>query len=333
MERDLFVGCDVSKGTFHYCLRNKDAIVDQGELENSRKPIVQWILGLNKVYGLDHMLFCVEHTGIYMTILCRELFKQQAIVCPENPLQIKNSLGMQRGKNDRIDAARIAEYAMRFKDRLRHWAPKRKALQQLDALSVKRRLLVKIRKQLTAMHKESEGFYEKDIQKIIVSASKHSVRGIEKDIELLDKQIEELLKSDESFHRLEQLVTSVPGVGPVTCCELIVRTNEFKDYENAKQLACTAGVAPFEHISGTSIRGKARVSHRAHKELKTLLHLCALTVIARDGEMKNYFDRKVREGKNKMLVINAVRNKLIHRIFAVVRDNVRYQNNYQYKLV
>lgn len=135
-----------------------------------------------------------------------------------------------------------------------------------------------------------------------------------------------------TFKRLTRLVTSVEGVGIVTCCELLVRTNEFTAFSNAKKIACTAGVAPYEHTSGTSIRGKTRVSHKAHKGLKTLLHLCALASISMEGQMRKYFDRKVAEGKPKMLVINAIRNKLLHRIFAVVRDDVMYEKNYQYTL-
>ena len=87
------------------------------------------------------------------------------------------------------------------------------------------------------------------------------------------------------------------------------------------------GVVPFEHTSGKSIRGKPRVHYMANKRLKKLLHLCALSSVQYNTEMKAYFDRKVQEGKHKMLVINNIRNKLLHRICASIRDNRSYSTH------
>jgi transposase len=95
-----------------------------------------------------------------------------------------------------------------------------------------------------------------------------------------------------------------------------------------KKLACHAGVAPFEYKSGSSVRGRPGVSQHARKRLKSLLHLAAMTAIRLKGELQEYYQRKVREGKNKMLVLNAVRNKLIHRLYAVVKRGEKYDKTY-----
>jgi len=97
-------------------------------------------------------------------------------------------------------------------------------------------------------------------------------------------------------------------------------------------MACYAGVAPFEHRSGTSVRSRTRVSHLANKPLKSLLHMAALSAMQYNKDLQAYYERKVAEGKSKMLVINAVRNKLITRIFACIRDNRKYQENYTRKV-
>lgn len=102
----------------------------------------------------------------------------------------------------------------------------------------------------------------------------------------------------------------------------------FEAIDDPKKLACHAGVAPFEHSSGSSVRGKTRVNHQARKSLKTLLHLAAMSALQVDGELRDYYLRKVAEGKNKMLVINALRNKLIHRVCAVVKRGEKYDKNY-----
>ena len=157
----------------------------------------------------------------------------------------------------------------------------------------------------------------------------HSLKGLEKDLTAVNKQLEELIRSDEELNRLFNLVTSVDGIWAVTAREVLITTNEFKDFTDAKKYA---GVVPFQYRSGTSIRGKVRVSHLANKTVKTLLHMSALSAIIHCQELKDYYQRKVAEGKNKMSVINAVRNKLILHIFAVVKNNRKYDKNYEYTL-
>lgn len=162
-----------------------------------------------------------------------------------------------------------------------------------------------------------------------------------------------LIQEDEKLRELFDLITSVEAVGPVTAGHLLVVTarrpgNErpplrFKNFNCPKKFAarrsdCYAGtaaatVAPFENSSGSSIRGKSRVSPKANKDSKKLLHMAAMSAINREGELANYYQRKVQEAvprrdKNKMAVLNAVRNKLIKRIFAVVERGTKYEKNY-----
>ena len=149
-----------------------------------------------------------------------------------------------------------------------------------------------------------------------------------KDRESIDKQINALIQADGQLRELFDLMTSIPGIGPATVTEVLVATNELKAITDPKKLACHAGVAPFEHRSGTSIRGKSKVSQHARKRLKYVFHLAAMSAIRVKGERQDYYQRKVKEGKNKMLVLNAVRNKLIHRLYAVVKRGEKYDKNY-----
>ena len=163
----------------------------------------------------------------------------------------------------------------------------------------------------------------------MISLSKNTVKQLEKDLKEVEEKMHEIIQEDPTLKRLFTVTTSVGGIGPVTAIAIMITTNEFKNIHKAQQYACYAGIAPFEHASGTSIRGRTKVSHKANKTVKKLLHLAALTAIRYNDDMKNYYDRKVEQGKNKMLVINAVRNKLIHRIFACVKQNRTYEKNYQ----
>jgi transposase len=137
--------------------------------------------------------------------------------------------------------------------------------------------------------------------------------------------MQEIIKRDETLNHLYSLITSVDGVGPVLATEMIITTNEFKRFASASKFACYCGVAPFEHTSGSSVKGKTRVSKIADKHIKAILHIAALSSIKMKGEIREYYLRKAAEGHKKMAVINAVRNKLIHRIFSCVLHDRPYQ--------
>ncbi len=149
-------------------------------------------------------------------------------------------------------------------------------------------------------------------------------------MEGVQKQIHQLIEQDSELKRLFELLTSIDGIGPVTATELILSTKAFTDGRSAKQFASFAGVAPFPYQSGSSIRGRTKVSPLADKYMKKLLHLSAMGAVRTPGQLQDYYQRKVKEGKNKMLVLNAVRNKLVHRVFALVRTNQKYDKNYTY---
>ncbi len=117
----------------------------------------------------------------------------------------------------------------------------------------------------------------------------------------------------------------MPGIGRITAMALLYYTNEFTLFRTAKELACYCGVAPFARGSGTSVRGNTRVSNFANKALKKLLHLASMAALKSNKELRAYFERKVAEGKNKMLVLNAIRNKILHRLLAVIKRNLPFQ--------
>jgi transposase len=149
----------------------------------------------------------------------------------------------------------------------------------------------------------------------------------------IEAKIRDLIDSDEMLKRQHELLLSVDGVGERTAVKMIVETNAFRDFDNARKFCCHAGVAPFKYDSGSSVRSRSKVSNRADKSIKALLHMAALGVATRmKGELNDYYLRKVAEGKNKMSVINAVRAKLVMRMFAVIKNNHAYEKNYAFCL-
>ena len=152
------------------------------------------------------------------------------------------------------------------------------------------------------------------------------VRGFEvrtRDDEKVGK-VSDLIASDDQLKQANQLLQSIPGIGEQLATHMIVYTRCFSAFRSWRQFACYAGVAPFEYTSGSSIRGKSKVSHLANKKMKSLLHMGALNAIKHDLQMKLFYERKLQEGKNPMLVLNAIRNKLLARMFAVIERGSPY---------
>ena len=316
------IGIDTGKNSidFSFLENGEKKLVSQ--VENSVKKLELFYNGLK--IDVKETLFCMEHTGIYNYHLLSVLQRHGANIWLENPIQIKRSMGMTRGKNDKIDAIRISKYAYLHQEKAKLWQPTRLVIQNLKLLMGQRSRLNKAKKLIEIPVVESKEFIGKEQYKLLKQNCKSTLTGIKKDLELVTAQIKEIIDSDETLKELFKYVASVPNVGLITATAIIVSTNEFQKIDTAKKFACHAGVAPFEYTSGSSVRGKTRISHLADKELKTVLHLATMSAISRPGELRDYFVRKVKEGKNKMLVINAIRNKLIHRVFACVRDQRKY---------
>lgn len=325
-----FIGIDISKATLDWAVFDGKTIVLQSQSTNSAagiKATLKLIKALPN-FTIAESVCCMEHTGIYNAHVLSYLYKLSFPLWLESSLQIKKAGGLQRGKTDAIDAIRIAEYAFRFHDQMRLWQPPRPVLQKLAAFSALRQRLLLVRQQLQQPITEQQGFVDAALQKQLIKSCQASLKAINADLEEAEKQIKMLIQSDDRLKELFTWVTSVPGVGGIIAAEVLVATNEFKAINDPKKLACHAGVAPFEYKSGSSVRGKTRVSQHARLRLKSLFHLGAMSAIRMKGELQTYYQRKVGQGKNKMLVLNAVRNKLIHRVCSVVHREKKYNKNY-----
>jgi transposase len=151
------------------------------------------------------------------------------------------------------------------------------------------------------------------------------IKELTQDIKQVEAAIKELIKADAALLNNYKLLVSIKAIGFVTAVYMLAYTENFCKFLNSRKFACYAGLAPFEHTSGTSLRGKNRVSHYANKKAKCLLNLAASVAIQHNPEMKAYYQRRVAEGKSKMGVLNIIRNKLVDRMFAVIKRGTGYQ--------
>lgn len=328
-----FAGIDVSKRKIDICLlRASDATGPHyGCFEQSNKgftALKKWLSGLLGK-DLGELLICIENTGHYNDAVLDYLHGLQISVSLENAANIRRSIRDIRSKSDHQDAFHIARYAKNHRDELVLWQKPRRAIAALKELLAQRRRLLTVLKSLKQPLAE-KAFYSWNQDRTRINAYTAGIRGIEQDIREIDHDIAQLVKEDRELNRQVKLITSVPAVGPITAYHLICYTNGFSHVRSGKQLSSYCGVVPFSRSSGSSIRKPARVSHLANRVLKTLLHMCALTATRMKNSFGDYFRRKTAEGKHKMVVINALRNKIALTIAAVVQTKSEFDKNYSY---
>ena len=269
MHYSFFIGIDISKKTLDFAVRDRNGLLFHIKVANSSAGLMQFQQEcLVKDIDLSKSLICCEHTGIYSQNILALATENNFSLWLESSLRIKRSLGLQRGKSDKIDSVRISEYAFRYADQATIWQPERQIILKLRQLVALRKRLLNAKNTLRIPLDEVAAFQDKKLQKEMEKLNKKPIEALEKQIAEVEKKIKLLIKEDDSLKHLFNLVTSVDGVGEVVFCEMVIATNEFKLFSCPRKFACYSGVAPFEHTSGTSIRGGTRVSHLANKQMK-----------------------------------------------------------------
>jgi len=319
-----FIGIDISKEYFDASIYVEVNKYKHNQFANNKKGIlefIKWIKG--EGCSIDSTLICMEHTGIYKNILVRELQSKNCNIWVEMAYKIIKSSGIQRGKNDKVDSTRIALYAKKNQEDVTLFKAPNQVIDKMQALLGQREMSIAHKTAMNIRTKELKNF-NSDLYKILSNNEKDVLKALEDVIKSIDKQLSDLLKENQEIKEIFECITSVQGVGDITAMFMICYTNAFTAFENHRQLASYCGVVPFEYTSGKSVRGKPKVHFMANKKLKKLLHMCALSSVKHDPEMKIYFERKVGEGKHKMLILNNVRNKLVQRICACVKNKKTY---------
>lgn len=325
MKQSYFIGIDVSKKKVDITVLDSDnKVLLHQVVKNQNDDLVSFFRKLSKKLkvGRELLLVCCEETGVYTKPIKQTCSSIGIALWVENAYKIKKAATDFRGKNDKKDSARIAEYAFRFVDKQRLYVEPSEEQARLQALLSARETILGDLTGYKQQLSESQS-HDPKLHQVLSACYKKCIKSLTRELKSVEKEIQQLVKASTEISKTVNLLTSIPGIGKVVATNFVVFTKNFCSFQNAKQLACYAGVVPFSNQSGTINKGD-RVSSFANKKLKTLLHLAAMSVIRTNGELKDYFLKKVKQGKNKMLVINAVRNKLVQRMFAVVSRGTPY---------
>lgn len=316
------VGIDVSKLTIDVFLHHKGTHVQLPNNSIGFKTMLGWVK--KQAGDLKGLIWCFEHTGWYCVLLSQFLHTRKLHYCCVNPLEIKRSKGIGRGKTDKLDAQAIARFAWLRREELEASQPMPAILIELQRLMSLREQLVKQSTSLKCLEKGMVSAMEKatgdEALKVIRQSLRHLSEQICKTEALMDKKI----KEDQEINKNYKLAKSVKGVGRVLAIQMLLHTQNFSRFEEWRQFSSYCGIAPFPYQSGTSINRRPHTHALSDKKMKSLLSMSAASAIRSDKELMLYFKRRVGEGKPKMVVLNIIRNKIVSRVFATVKRGTPY---------
>lgn len=323
------IGIDISKLCIDVRIYSNQAY---RQFENSKKgfrQMLKWSYK-NSPFSEEKTLIVFEHTGLYSHSLAVFLTEENIPFSMVPGLEIKRSLGIARGKDDKVDALKIAKYAYRLRDEIKLYELPSEKIMSLKRLLTLRERLVKQRAGFKVSLKEIKRVLVKKDNKILFETEERMIKRLSKEIDQVEKEMDGIIKSDDNLKEMYDLIVSIKSVGPQTAKFMIAYTAAFTKFIDARKFASYCGTAPFPNCSGTSIRGKTKVSNLANKKIKSLLDQCAKNAIQYNYEMKEYYERRTEQGKQEMSTINIIRNKLLARIFAVIKRGTPYVDMKKY---
>lgn len=313
-------GIDISKNTFDVM----DSNAKYHQFENNQIGFMKFLKLLNPD---SHCV--MEATGYYHYQLAHFLVENKILVSVENPLSIKRFIQMKlsRIKTDKSDAKMICQYGQEMN--LQPWVGYSK--NQMECFQMIR-LLETYTKQSTAYKNKLQA--EQTLgnpSKLVVKSLKTSLKNLQKESELIEKELLTLVKVD--YQEMLTKIESIPSIGRKTAVMLVVLTDGFTRFESAAQLCSFCGLTPSIRQSGTSINGRSRISKIGNAKLRNLLFMCSFTAFKHNKACKAIFDRITNQGKSRKLALIAVCNKLLKQAFAIAKSGVEYNENYRSKLV
>jgi len=337
--KKLFVGIDFSKEKIDVAIIFAEGLTEtsmrvSNEFKNSvsgYKQLVKWVEESSNETEPSLWLFCGENTGDYSKPLCNFLYGRGFDMWLENAKSIKDASGIRRLKSDRADANMIAEYAMRNYDKAIMYEPLSESLSQLRELFLYRQMVVRHRCSFQVRRGEKRLNMEKSPVKTMISQSgRHIVTELNKEIEKIDKRIAELIDSDDELAQVFNIVTSIPGIGTQNAVCLMVYTDNFRRFNfDSRKIACYYGIAPFGRDSGTSVHTDPHVHYMANRQIKAMLSQAALSAARFNPVIASYYSRLIAKGKKRQIVLNNVKNKLVHIVTAMVRNKQLFDKDYK----
>jgi transposase len=324
-----FIGIDISAETFISSIYSnpKTEIITSKIYSNSIEGFDEFYLFLKEhKLSPNNSLICFESTGVYSEKIAYYFFEKEYKVVQEHPLKVKRAFKISNDKTDAVDSKQIAEYAYRFCDELILWQPRQEIIEKMKQILFAREMLVKHK---TAIKNSFTSYKKHEIQVNLISKiHEQTINFLTQQIKSLEKELDELIKKKLEIAQAVNRLETIPAVGRLLACSILVITDEFKT-KNYKQLSAYIGIVPYKYESGSSVKKRPRSRNYGHNLLKKLLCLASLSVITHDKNFKRYFLRRVEDKKPKRIILNNIANKIIKLCYALLKNNTVYIENYK----
>ncbi len=316
-----FIGCDVSKNTLDFAIHAKGTDYRQFihvQVSNTKEGLAQFLkwLKTNKI-RVKEAVVAMEHTGIYSEALSHWCDAKQLAFVLLHPLDVKNAYSRGRNKTDKVDSQFIADYTYTMREKLETSNVESPIINRLRQLYNERRLAVRTR---TSYLNQIKTVTAPDA----IRRMEKTITHLTNEIKLIEMELTKLIDEDKKIKNNFRLLLSIPGIGLINAVLTIISTGNFTRFQTSRQYAKFCCVSPLSRQSGTSVNGGEHVSCAGHSEIKGILTDAARSAIQHNWQLRAYYERKRAQGKSHGCVMNAVKFKLICRMFAVIGRQTEY---------
>lgn len=306
------LGIDVSKLELSVALL-QDKKVIKAKFPNKTagfKKLDQWL----KTKKVVDIKVCMEATGYYSVGAANFLHEQGYSVYVVNPFCIKSFANskLSRNKTDEADAVLIAEYIE---------ANKARAYKPCSEVNNKLRAFDKALESFKLQRAQAKNQLSNAdyLPKALVKHWQDTIKHFDKHIKKLEATMNDLVESDKSLLEDYKNLQTIPGVSKTTAMTIVALVPDISTFSNARQLAAYAGLTPRHRSSGTSVRGKTRLSKIGSGRLRKALFFPAMSAKRHNSVVKDFSDKLLLRSKSHMVVIGAAMRKIMHIIFALLK--------------
>jgi len=328
------VGVDISKDDFKACFYQLS--IDQSKrikgsktFKNTKAGFAAFLKWVEKHRAKDvEVRITMEATGVYYEQLVHYLKDHQdyylSVVLPNMSKAYFKSLNV-KSKTDKIDAKILG--LMGLERDLGKWAPMSDNLRNLKQLTRDR---VSLLEQKTALSNRLHALkHSYDPHKEVIKRLNQQIRFLKKQIKEVEKQIEQLVDQDKILKERVEKICTVKGLGITTVASVIAETGGFELFTSRGQLISYSGYDIVENESGTSIKGKTRISKKGNKHIRRALHFPAMVVVKYEPEFKNFYERIFERSYIKKKGYVAVQRKLLILIYTLYKKNEEYNPKFK----
>lgn len=310
-----YLGIDISKQTF-------DVVNKSGkhcQYENTSKGFLKFMRTIKA-----ESICVMEATGIYHLPLAKYLHSKDINISVVNPVRIKrySQMKLNRNKTDKSDAKIISSYAQNQEVAL--WSPAPELIEQGKDLVQIIEQHIEFR---AGLKNKKSALKSKKACKSLIEIVVNQIENLSISIAKLQERLIQMLKEYDS--ELLQNITSIVGIGQNTAALLILASEGFNSFDNAKQLSSYFGLAPTEYTSGTSVKGKGKISKMGNPLVRKKLYMCSLQASRYNKSCMDLYQRLLAKGKPKKVALIAVVNKLLKIIFAISKSGLPYDKEYR----